>query len=252
MAGNIIALIPARKGSKRVPGKNIRPLNGIPLIVYTIQAAKDSGIFDGIYVSTNDFETGSIAVYQGAGYIERPAEYAKDESPDAEWIQHVLDMVRHASTVDLRCMGFSVPQYVNRPLPDAFAILRPTSPFRTGETIKRAFAEWDHHRCMKAVEKVKQHPHKMWTVSNDSIMWPYVDTYDHNHLLPTQKLPAFHVQNASLEIRPVSLMDGIAPYNLDQPFLTTGYEGFDINTEDDWIFAEELIKRGMAKLPEVK
>lgn len=231
-----VALIPARSGSKRVPHKNIKMLNGYPLLVYSIQAAKDSGIFNEIVVSTDSFEIGSIASYYGAGYIECPLTVAhKDNDPDILWITHALNTLKKVGR-----------KY------DAFAILRPTSPFRTGETIKRAFAEWDHHRCMKAVEKVKQHPHKMWTVSNDSIMWPYVDTYDHNHLLPTQKLPAFHVQNASLEIRPVSLMDGIAPYNLYQPFLTTGYEGYDINTEDDWILAEELIKRGMAKLPEVK
>lgn len=246
---NIIALIPARKGSKRVPGKNIRPLNGIPLIVYTIQAAKDSGIFDGIYVSTDDFETGSIAVYQGAGYIERPAEYAKDESPDAEWIKHALETI--SRTVDPRCVGSSVPQFTKRPLPDAFAILRPTSPFRTGETIKRAFETWDGKHCMKAVEKVKQHPYKMW-FTGPCVMVDYGPVNEFNHLLPSQLLPPLCVQNAGLEIRPKNLADGKAADSWYQPFFTTGYEGYDINTEDDWILAEELIKRGMAKLPEVK
>jgi N-acylneuraminate cytidylyltransferase len=228
---SIVALIPARSGSKRLPHKNVKMLNGYPLIVYTIQAAKDSGIFDEIVVSTDDFETGSIAVYHGAGYIERPAEYAIDTSPDIEWIKHALHMLKKVGR-----------EY------DAFAILRPTSPFRTGETIKRAFDEWDGKHCMKAVEKVKQHPRKMWALwREDKTMMPYVEDDYESHLLPYQSLEEVYVQNASFEMRPID-----KGYNFCQPFFTTGYEGFDINTIEDWILAEELIKRKMAVLPEVR
>jgi CMP-N-acetylneuraminic acid synthetase len=227
----IVALIPARSGSKRLVNKNIKKLNGIPLIAYTIQAAKDSGIFDEIVVSTDNFEIGGIGVYHGAGYIERPAEYATDTSPDVEWITHALATLKKVGR-----------EY------DAFAILRPTSPFRTGETIKRAFSEWDTVHCMKAVEKVKQHPSKMWRING--IMFPYVDGRKNDHLLPNQILEDIYVQNASLEIRPVKVWNGNDAFY--QPFISAGREGYDINTLEDWILAEELIKRKLAVLPEVK
>ncbi len=228
----LLALIPARSGSKRIPHKNIKMLNGHPLLVYTIQAAKDSEIFDEICVSTDSFEIGSLAVYHGAGYIERPEQYATDTSPDVEWIYHALESLRK----------------VGRPY-DAFAILRPTSPFRTGETIKRAFQEWTGKRCLKAVEKVRQHPGKMWLLTRKQYMRPY-SSNTWSHLQPTQKLTSLYVQNGSLEVRPSALYKG--NYMLYQPFLTTGYEGFDLNYPDDWILAEELIKRKLAVLPEVK
>jgi len=228
----LLALIPARSGSKRLPGKNIKTLNGFPLIVYTIQAAKDSGIFDEIAVSTDNFEVGSIAVYHGAGYIERPAEYATDTSPDVEWITHALTILKKVGRVY-----------------DAFAILRPTSPFRTGETIRRAFGEWGGRCCMKAIEPIKQHPHKAWR-GDAHVIRPLIDTYNNHHLLPTQDLPTVYIQNASLEIRSVEKKNGIDM--LYQPFFTQGYEGYDLNTLEDWILAEELIKRKLAVLPEVK
>jgi len=228
----ILALIPARSGSQRIPGKNIKKLNGHPLLAYSIQAAKDSDIFDEVYVSTDSLEIGSIATYYGAGYVERPEQYATSSSADIEWITHALAMLKKIGR-----------EY------DAFAILRPTSPFRTGETIKRAFAEWDRKHCVKAVEKVKQHPGKMWKI-RQGIMMTYGDGHKNNHLYPTQGLEEVYVQNASLEIRPMKIMNGNDVFY--QPFFTTGYEGFDINTIEDWILAEELIKRKMAHLPEVK
>lgn len=219
---SIIALIPARSGSKRVKGKNIRLLDGKPLIAYTIQAAKDAGIFKYIAVSTDDAVIGSIAESCGAMYLHRPEKYARDDSPDIEWITHAL----YPSDSDL------------------FAILRPTSPFRTKETIKRAYERYDGG-WMKAVEPAKQHPYKMWIPCLISMM-PYLG--EHSHASPTQTLPLIYVQNGSLEIRPCNDPE---PKNY-QPFFTRDYEGFDINTEDDFILAEALVERGVVKLPEVK
>ena len=102
-----VALIPARAGSKRLPGKNIKPLwdgryewdekrklpstLGLhPLIAYTIAAATQSGIFTEVIVSTEDDETASIALDYGARVIGRPAELATDTSPDIDWVRHAL------------------------------------------------------------------------------------------------------------------------------------------------------------------
>ena len=78
-----IALIPARSGSKRLPGKNIKLLNGVPLIAYTIKSALDSNLFTEIIVSTDSQEIADIAIQWGASVPAlRPPEYASDTSPD--------------------------------------------------------------------------------------------------------------------------------------------------------------------------
>ena len=223
----LIALIPARSGSKRIPNKNIRILFNHPLIAYSIQAAKDAGIFDGIYVSSDSEEIGRIAEYYGAIWIKRPAEFATDNSSDAEWINHFISIIK---------------------LFNCFMILRPTSPFRIGETIKRGWSEWDHQHCLKAVEKVKQHPAKMWRIHSNKTMLNYLEK--NWHLQPIQNLEQLYIQNASLEIRPIMHIFGFDSYY--QPFFTQGYEGFDINEEIDFMLAELLINKGLAKLPEIK
>src|SRR5215475_8457990 len=107
-----IALIPARQGSKRVPGKNIRLLNGHPTLAYTIAPALDSGVFDAVIVSTDSEETAAIARHYGADVpFLRPARFATDTSPDIEWIEYTI--------AELKQRGRTW---------DAFSLLRPTSP----------------------------------------------------------------------------------------------------------------------------
>jgi N-acylneuraminate cytidylyltransferase len=219
---NIIAFIPARTGSKRVPLKNIRILGGHPLIAYSIQAAIDSEVFSQVYVSTDSDRIGEIAVHYGARWINRPTELAQDDSPDSEWIEHALK-----NSTDTFC----------------FAIVRPTSPFRVGETIKSAWAQWDKSSLMKAVEPVRQHPFKMWQVTGN-YMISYTDTG--NHLYPTQTFRKIFIQNGSLEFR---LKYG--RHWQYQAFFTKDYEGFDINTSEDFILAEALVEKGYAKLPQI-
>lgn len=231
----IIAFIPARSKSKRIADKNIRQFKGHPLLAYAISSAIDSGIFQGVYVSTDSQEYADIARYYGADVIIRPAEYALDTSPDAEWIGHALGEV---------------------PLRDSFAILRPTSPFRTKETIKRA---WEQFKMapqfpLKAVERVSQHPCKMWQTINAPtiilaipLLWHMGHT--ESHLLPSQLLPTYYVQNACIEIRKVGNATTLTAI---EPFATEGYEGIDINEERDLVYADWLIEHGKATLPEIR
>src|SRR5690242_9401803 len=86
-----VALIPARAGSERVPGKNVRELGGHPLLAYSIAGAQESGIFDAIVVSTDSPEIAEIAAAYGAEVPGlRPAELAGSTSPDIDWIVHVI------------------------------------------------------------------------------------------------------------------------------------------------------------------
>jgi len=238
-----VALIPARTGSKRLKNKNILPLAGHPLIAYSISAAEESKIFDDIIVSTDSEQYAAIARYYGAEVpFIRPIEFAGDVSPDIEWVEFTLRK--------LKKIGRSY---------DCFSILRPTNPFRMPKTIRRAWQAFLGEigvDSLRAVEKCKQHPGKMWMVRGKRMM-PLLPLGPPNqpwHSSQYQALPEIHVQNASLEIawsRVVFEFRSIAG-NVLMPFFTEGYEGFDINTSYDWDLAEHLVQNGRAALPKVK
>jgi CMP-N,N'-diacetyllegionaminic acid synthase len=234
-----VALIPARAGSKRVPGKNVRRLAGHPLIAYTIAAALQSELFSAVLVSTDSEYVADISRYYGAEVpFLRPAEYAGDRSPDIEWVEYTLARLADEG----------------RPF-DCFSILRPTSPFRLPVTIQRAarqFVEAEKIHSLRAVELCKQHPGKMWVIHGDR-MTPLLlnPTGVPWHSTQYQALPSVYVQNASLEIAWTSVVTqtrSIAGSVL-APFLTEGYEGFDINDGQDWIIAEALVEQGAVSLP---
>lgn len=236
---NVIALIPARGGSKRVPGKNIRILQGHPLIAYTISSAIHSGVFTSVLVSTDDEKTAKIASHYGAEVpFLRPSEYAGDTSPDIEWVDYTLRR--------LQSLGRTF---------ESFSILRPTSPFRQPETIQRAwqqFLQVGPIDSLRAVEKCKQHPGKMWVINGDHmtplLLNPRGTPW---HSMQYQALPEVYVQNASLEIawsRVVFDQHTIAGKTIT-PFLTDGTEGVDVNDVYDWKYAEFLLENGQAQLP---
>jgi CMP-N,N'-diacetyllegionaminic acid synthase len=253
MSPSAVAFIPARLGSKRVPGKNIRALAGHPMIAYTIAPALESGVFSAVIVSTDSEEIAAVARHYGAEVpFLRPAAFGGDTSPDIEWLEHAL--------TELRAGGRSW---------DAFSILRPTSPFRSAAAIRRAFERFASQAgadSLRAVEKCTQHPGKMWVIRGDRMLpllpfglappkpgegGPAEQPW---HSTPYQALPLVYVQNASLEIawtRVVFERRTIAGDTI-VPFVTEGQEGFDINDPSDWIVAEQLIADGMARLPVVQ
>jgi len=238
----VVAFIPARHGSKRVPGKNVRVLNGHPLLAYTIAAAIDSGVFESVIVSTDSAEIAAIAKHYGAEVpFLRPALFGSDTSPDIEWLEHALG--------ELRRQGRTW---------DCFSLLRPTSPFRTADTIGRAWATFRSQQgvdSLRAVEQCTQHPGKMWVVRGDRMfpLLPFGPAEQPWHSTPYQVLPPVYMQNASLEIawtRVVVERRTIAGDVL-VPFLTQGHEGFDINDATDWMIAERLLVDGAVALPSV-
>ncbi len=240
---SVVALIPARSGSKRVPDKNVRILAGHPLLAYSIQAALQSGIFAAIIVSTDSEQYAATARHYGAEVpFLRPAATAQDLSPDIEWVTHAL--------TELRRPGREF---------DCFSILRPTSPFRLPETIRRAWDCFLSDRAvdsLRAVEKCHEHPGKMWVLRGNR-MTPLLPLGPQElpwHSSPYQALPEVYVQNASLEIAWTRVVfDGhTIAGEIVMPFLTEGYEGFDVNQSYDWAYAEELVRTGQARLPDVQ
>ena len=237
-----VALIPARQGSKRVPGKNVRRLGGHPVLAYTIAPALESGLFESVIVSTDSEETAAIARHYGAEVpFLRPAQLAGDTSPDIEWLEYTLAELKRGGRTW-----------------ECFSLLRPTSPFRTPETLRRAWARFTAQTgvdSLRAVEKCTQHPGKMWVIDDDR-MTPLLQAPDGAqpwHSTPYQALPPVYVQNASLEIAWSRLVfEGrTIAGDVLVPFVTEGYEGFDINDPHDWIVAEHLLAAGQVTLPRV-
>jgi len=239
----VVALIPARAGSKRIKNKNILLLAEHPLIAYSIAAAAESKIFEDIIVSTDSEKYASIARNYGAEVpFIRPIEFAGDVSPDIEWVDFTLRKLKKT--------GRSY---------DCFSILRPTNPFRMPQTIRRAwqaFLDEIGVDSLRVVEKCKQHPGKMWVVRGKRMvpLLPLGTSNQPWHSSQYQSLPEVYVQNASLEIawsRVVFESRTIAGHVL-MPFFTEGYEGFDINTPYDLDLAEYLVQNEKVALPEVK
>jgi CMP-N,N'-diacetyllegionaminic acid synthase len=234
----VVAFIPARGGSERIPKKNLRGLRGHPLLAYAIAGAKRAGIFDGgIYVSTEDREVAKVARQYGAQVIKRPASISGNTSTDLEWIRHALIVV---------------------PKAEECVLLRPTNPLRTAETILRAWKVWKDNQpsdSLRAVREVTESPWKMWYA-------PYIDVavqrierlmYQHHvdyHDMPTQAAPQSYIQSGCIQIFTRRLVEDWHTQTGAEvvPFITNGPEGLDINGEEDWDMAEILIQRGIAKL----
>jgi N-acylneuraminate cytidylyltransferase len=237
---SVVALIPARSGSERVPGKNVRRLARHPLIAYAIATARQAAIFDRIVCSTDSPEIAEVARRYGAEVpFLRPSAYATSTSPDIEWITDLFDRL------DERF--------------DLFAIVRATNPFRGPDALRRGLEQLlstPEADSIRAVERVKQHPGKMWVVEGKT-MRPLLDQSHLDvawHAGQYQALPEIYVQNSALEIawtRAVS-QTGTREGRVVAPFLTRGHEGFNIDDEDDWEHARRLLAAGEAAVPDIE
>jgi CMP-N,N'-diacetyllegionaminic acid synthase len=237
---SVVALIPARAGSERVRGKNIRQLAGHPLIAYAVATARQAGIFERVVCSTDSVEIAEVARRYGAEVpFLRPAEYATATSPDIEWLKYTLEQLDE--------------RY------DLFAIVRATNPFRGPDAFERGLRQLlatPEADSIRAIERVKQHPGKMWLLEGRT-MRPLLDQ---SHLPVAwhagqyQALPEVYVQNSALEIAwtRVVFATGTREGRTVAPFLTTGYEGFNVDDEEDWERARALVKSGAASLPHVE
>jgi CMP-N,N'-diacetyllegionaminic acid synthase len=236
---SVVALIPARSGSERVRDKNIRPLAGHPLLAYAVATARQAGIFDRVVCSTDSGKIAEVAQRYGADVpFLRPPELATGTSPDIEWINHACEQLDE--------------HY------DLFAIVRATNPFRGPDVLRRGLEQLlatPEADSIRAVELVKQHPGKMWVLEGRT-MRPLLDQTHLEvawHAGQYQALPEIYVQNSALEIawtRVVS-QTGTREGRVVAPFLTDGYEGFNIDDEDDWDRARRLLDAGEAELPNV-
>jgi CMP-N-acetylneuraminic acid synthetase len=234
----LVAFVPARAGSERIPGKNVRPLAGHPLLAYAIASARQSGVADRVVCSTDSEEIAAIARWYGAEVPGlRPAEYSTSVSPDIEWLTHALD--RLPGEFEL------------------FALVRPTSPFRGPAAIRLALERLlavPEADSIRAVEPVKQHPGKMW-VLDGTTMRPLLDQAGLEvpwHDSQFQALPPVHVQSSALEIAWTRVVaEGTLGGSTRVPLLLDPHESISIDREEDWAGAEALLAAGKAQLPTI-
>jgi len=220
----MIALIPMRKESVRCRDKNTRLLGGIPLYHWIVEAAKISNRFDEIFI-VSDFKPNYLL---GCSWVKDETETGKG---DINWIKQCFDM------------GL---------LGETFAILRPTNPFIKPYTIRYAVdhflnpINFSYFDSLRSIAKVTEHPGKMWTVEGHLIT-PYDRPEEKRFTKPTQSLESVWKQTSGIEIIWTETLinyNNVAGEKIGYVVLY-GNEGFDINTEEDFLLAESLIDRGL-------
>ncbi len=236
-----VAFVPARSGSERVPGKNVRRLADHPLLAYAIETALQSGVFARVVVSTDSEEIADVARWYGADVpFLRPSEYATATSPDIEWLTFTLEELGERF--------------------DLFAIVRATNPFRGPDVVRRGLEQLlatPEADSLRAVERVKQHPGKMWLLAEDGrTMSPLLDQSHLEqawHAGQYQALPPVYVQSSALEVAWTRVVTetGTREGRVVAPCFTEGHEGFNVDDEADWQRAELLLESGAARLPVV-
>jgi len=229
----VLALIPARGGSKSIPHKNILPLGGFPLIAYSIAAAQASQTITRVIVSTDDEEIAEVSRSYGAETpFARPTEHARDATPDLPVFQHALEWL--ADNEDYH--------------PDIVVQLRPTSPFRRVWHIDQAVLRLLEHPEADAIRTVCtpfQNPYKMWSIARDGFMQPLMQTdFDEPYNMPRQALPDMYWQTGYVDAAwAVTILeknsmtgDRILPLIIDSG------DWVDIDSSNDWQQAERLLK----------
>jgi CMP-N-acetylneuraminic acid synthetase len=235
MNSDIIAIIPARGGSKSVPRKNIRLLCGKPLIVYTIEAALSSKYIKRVIVSTEDEEIAEIAKECGAAVTVRPSELAQDDTPSLPVFKHVI---KHLEEVD----GFS---------PELIVVLQPTSPLRTVEDIDGAIQKFLETDCDSVVSvcEVDHPPHWMYTLEGNRLK-PLIE--DGEKITRRQDAPKVYRINGAIYVtyRDVIMKQNRVLGHDTRPYVMPPVKSVDIDTALDFKFAELLMRETGNKLNE--
>lgn len=190
---NILAIIPARGGSKGVPGKNIRSLAGKPLIAWTIEEAKKSTHALRTIVSTDDPGIADVARACGADVpFMRPAQISGDLSTDVEFIEHALGVMKETE-------GY---------VPDILLRLPPTSPLRTHEDIDKGVATLladPEADAARPIMEALKHPYKMWKIGDsqkylESFLPREFTGFDEPHNLPRQRFPLVYIHTGAMDV----------------------------------------------------
>jgi N-acylneuraminate cytidylyltransferase len=238
----VLALIPARGGSKSIPRKNMIEFAGYPLIAYSIAAGLAAEQVSRVIVSTDDEELAEISRRYGAEVpFMRPAVHAEDTTPDLPVFVHALEWL--AENEDYR--------------PNIVVQLRPTSPFRRLRHINRAIETLAAHPDADAVRTVIepfQNPFKMWTIDEDGVMQPLVKTeFQEAYNMPRQALPTVYWQTGYVDAAWAKTILEKRSMTGERilPLVIEPGDWVDIDSPDDWKRAERLITTGEVTLDDL-
>lgn len=231
MSGNrVLAIVPARAGSKGVPRKNLRPLGGVPLVAWPIEIAKMCPQIDRVIVSTDGAEIADVARQHGAEVLERPAALASDTAIIADLLRHIIGELRDAGETATTML-----------------LLEPTSPFRTPEDVTDCLRLMTDEKLDSVATFVEAelNPHRAWRIAGTT---PSVYIEGAIPWLPRQKLPpAYQLTGAVYAFD----MDRLGP---DDPSILFGRSGamlmdrrraLDINDDLDFMVGDALLASGL-------
>ncbi len=233
----VLALIPARGGSKGIPRKNIRDFSGYPLIAWSIAAAKQSELVTRVIVSTDDEEIAAVARAWGAETpFLRPAKFAEDKTTDLPVFVHALEWL--AENENYR--------------PDVVVQLRPTSPIRPVGLVDDAVRILLQHAdadSVRGVVPAGQNPHKMWRLapggSGPMTNLLAVEGIEEPYNAPRQILPDIHWQTGHIDaIRASVILGGSMSGKRVYPILIDPDFTVDLDNLRDWVRAEWLVAFG--------
>ena len=229
----VLAIIPARGGSKGIPRKNIRSFAGYPLIAYSIAAGRQSQTVTRTIVSTDDQEIADVARQYGAEVpFLRPAELAQDQTLDLPVFQHTLQWLEQNE-------GYR---------PDVVVQLRPTSPLRPPALVDEAVCMLLDHpeaHSVRGLVPAGQNPHKMWRIDPETgRMNPLltVEGIAEPYNAPRQALPPVYWQTGHIDaIRPQVILSGSMSGPVVLPVMIDPNYTVDIDTPRDWARYEWLV-----------
>jgi len=224
----ILAIIPARGGSKGVPKKNIKLLLGKPLIAYTIEAALKSKYLDRIIVSTDDKKIAEISEKYGAEAIKRPKGLAVARSKTIDAVFHLLDVLKRKNYI-----------------PDIVVCLQATSPLRTAEDIDKAIELFLKNKCESVVSVCEPEHSPFWTFQMGKkylrplFGWQYFK-------IRRQDLPRVFAPNGAILF--ISTPKNLSKYQHfycknNLPYIMDAQKSIDIDKESDFKLVESLLKK---------
>lgn len=223
-----LAIIPARSGSKGLPDKNIKLLNGVPLLAYSIKAAQESGMFDEIMVSTDSKKYAYIAMQYGASV---PFLRSKALSGDSAGSWDVAIEV-------LKCYQETGHRF------DTVCLLQPTSPLRTADDIVGGYAllEAKNADAVTSVCEVEHSPLWCMTLGEDLSLSEF-NKRDEDR--PRQQLPIYYRLNGAIYIRKIvyACEDIVLKNEYDFAYIMSQERSVDIDTAFDFLHAELILRK---------
>jgi len=222
----IIAIIPARGGSKELPRKNIRLLGGKPLIAYTIEAALKSKYLDKVIVSTEDEEIAEISKKYSAEVIVRPKHLATDTAKTIDVLFHILKVLKEEKYI-----------------PDIVVLLQPTSPLRTTDDINKAIEIFLKNKCESVVSIYESERSFYWSFKIEKkylkplLGWKYFERR-------RQDLPKIYIPNGAIFISTPKALNKHKSFNTNKilPLIMPLEKSIDIDNEADFKLLELIIK----------